>query len=306
MKYDIHVNPLNPVEYLACCGVFEIVARFDGLATSYWPTAAPPRLVVESSIAEPDIVASIIKTCTSQERWVPIEVGDTNNVIRVDVIFDYGEANHTFKLDWWYETLTKKTLAESNLKESDKAKKNSAWKMYSGQQTVESIIKNANKDRKGMVETCKQIARSLSAPTLSSLVSAYAGMTGRFAFDPRASRNALDVGYSPDALDLPVPTYPFAELLAAVAIQHFFPNRTRQASGLDSTRGWSRKNRIVLFHYGLWRESLPITLARAFAANALGDAEKTISLMQSEREERGRKPLLYYNLSISTPTTLKR
>ena len=29
MKYDIQVNPLNPVEYLACCGVFEILARFD-------------------------------------------------------------------------------------------------------------------------------------------------------------------------------------------------------------------------------------------------------------------------------------
>jgi CRISPR-associated protein Csb3 len=305
MEYDIQVNPLNPVEYLACCGMFEIVARFDGIATSYWPTDVPPRFVIESLIAESDIVASIIKTCTNQDRWTPVEVGDTNNVIRVDVTFSCGGVDHTFKLDWWYETLTKETLIQSDLKESEKSEKNSAWKMYSGNQTVEGIIKNA-KDRKGMVETCKQIAQPLSAPTLSSILSAYAGMTGRFAFDPRASRSALDVGYSPDALDLPVPTYPFAELLAAVAIQHFFPNRTRQASGLESTRGWSRKKRIALFNYGLWRESLPITLARVFASNALGDTEKAISLMQSRREERGRKPLVYYNLSISTPTALKR
>lgn len=306
MQYDINVNPLNPVEYLACCGVFEILARFDGLATSYWPTNSPPRFVVESSIAEADIMSSIINTCTSQERWIPITSGGTNNVIRVDVSFACGEVDHSFNLDWWYETLTKETLSQSNLKESEKSERNSAWKMYSGNQTVEGIIKNAKKDRKGMVETCKKIAQSFSTPTLSSLLSAYDGMTGRFAFDPRASRSALDVGYSPDGLDLPVPTYPFSELLAAIAIQYFFPNRTRQATGLESTRGWSRKNRIALFHYGLWRDSLPVSLARVFAANALGDTERTISLMLSKREERGRKPLLYYNLSVATPTTMTR
>jgi len=53
VKYDVQVNPLNPVEYLACCGVFEILARFDSNATAWWELEPHPRFWLESKIDEP-------------------------------------------------------------------------------------------------------------------------------------------------------------------------------------------------------------------------------------------------------------
>ena len=69
MKYDIQVNPYNPVEYLACCGVFEILTRFDATATSKWSVEKQPRFSIESEIEEAELLRCLKDTLTDWSQW---------------------------------------------------------------------------------------------------------------------------------------------------------------------------------------------------------------------------------------------
>jgi CRISPR-associated protein Csb3 len=84
----------------------------------------------------------------------------------------------------------------------------------------------------------------------TDLINSAAYLESRFGIDTRSSWNALDVGFSPHAQDLPVRTYPFAEMLAAFGLQGFrpreLPNRT--------------------YEYVLWRQLLPSIVARTASA----------------------------------------
>ena len=73
MKYDIQVNPFNPVEYLACCGVLEILARFDSQATSYWELEPQPHLWLERAIDESDLLQSLRQTLGDWNEWQTTE-----------------------------------------------------------------------------------------------------------------------------------------------------------------------------------------------------------------------------------------
>jgi hypothetical protein len=96
--------------------------------------------------------------------------------------------------------------------------------------------------------------------------------TGRFRFDPRSLGDPLDTGYSANDLKKfkdptyqPVKNYLFAELLATIAVQFFFPNRTNQSRGVESIRGWTNRNKKATFLYGvrhsLFRYLVPHPLA---------------------------------------------
>jgi CRISPR-associated protein Csb3 len=309
MKYDIQVNPLNPVEYLACCGVFEILARFDADATSWWKLEPQPRFWIESKIDEASLLRCLTDTLANWSEWQTSENKTSDDLISEDEEADeqvieelaeeYDEANpaeeegnegirlnlsfylndqvEELKMDWWYETLTPQK----------RIKAKSAWKMYAGQQTAEKISRD-------MATQAAQLFKK-NPITLTDLIKLSAGMTGRFGFDPRSSRNALDTGYSPNDLKLPIATFPFAELLTAIAAQHFFPQRTQQAKGITSSRGWIAND---LFRYALWKTPLPITLARMAAIGAAINKDDVIPL-RAERANRDK----YSNFRMATMTT---
>src|ERR1700748_3424890 len=69
MRYDVQVNPLNPVEYLACCGVFEILSRFDASATSWWENEPGHAFWIESEIDEASILACLKETFSDWSQW---------------------------------------------------------------------------------------------------------------------------------------------------------------------------------------------------------------------------------------------
>ena len=289
MKYDIQVNPTNPVEYLACCGVFEILSRFDGSATSWWEIEPQARFWIESEIDEASILACLKETFSDWSQWrspeeenqsdEPLtakneeetdeeqsgEEDEGNEGILLNPQFSLNDKTITLALDWWYETLTT----------DKKIKRKSAWKMYAGRQTAEKISRD-------MTGEAAQLLKESSVGSLTELIKLSAGMTGRFGFDPRSSRNALDAGYSANDSKLPVATRPFAELLTTIAAQHFFPQRNRQSGGITSSRGWIANN---VFWYALWTTPLPITLARMAASGAAVSRDGVIPL-QVERANR--------------------
>jgi hypothetical protein len=279
-RIEIHATPLNPVQYLACCGVFEIVARFDTRATAHWTTNASPAFEIASKINEADALQCVSNAITDWDCWRTVTFGD--ETVCLDVSFTLNGEVRTVSLDWWYEYLN----PDGRIKEK------SAWKMYAGQQTAEGITK-------GMSSVAAGLVMSAQLSTFSQVIGLNCGMTGRFGLDPRSSRNALDAGYSANDLKLKIATYPFAEVLALIGAHHFFPHRTRQSAGIESTRGWIDKG---TFQYGLWTATLPIALARAAASCAPVDDESNLVPMQSDRGSRDK----YSNLTMATPTTLKR
>ncbi len=276
----IHVVPQNPVQYLACCGIVEITSRFDIAATSQWVVLPQPEFIVETLLAEDSLVSCLVRTFTDWKNWTLVEMDDAQ-VTRLDITFNLNGERRTLTLDWWYETLN----PEGEIKKS-------AWKMYAGNQKCDDLSQK-------MVQAAKETTISRPPKKLSELIELYQGMTGRFGFDPRSSRNALDAGFSANDLDLPVSTYPIAEMLAMIGVQHFFPHRTREASGNESTRGWIARN---VFQYGLWTILLPISLARVAASCAAFEGESMLLAMQSLRASRDK----YSNLTMASPTTLRR
>ncbi len=275
----IGVNPRNPVQYLACCGVFEIVARFDAGAAGKWIVDFPTGFVIESKFEEASLLDCLTRSLADWSCWSAKD-SKTGETVGLNVVFDLMGESITLCLDWWYETLDGLS----------KIKEKSAWKMYAGNQTVYGISSE-------MVRKAGELSAGTPPETLTNLISLKTGMKGRFGLDPRSSRNALDAGFSANDLNLPVETYPFAETLAVLGAQLFFPHRTRQSRGNQSTRGWIEKG---AFRYGAWTIALPIMLARMAASCAGFEDEESIVALRSARASRDK----YSNLSMASHAKL--
>ncbi len=275
------------------CSLFgmllEILARFDADAVSWWELDAQPRCWLESAIDENRLLQSLTQTLGHWSEWQTSEsaapemnesdsdlnedsedetdeaVQEGNEGLRLNPTFHLHDRHESFKLDWWYETLSPdKTIKEK-----------SAWKMYAGQQTAEKISRD-------MTTAAGALWQANQSATISALLNLSAGMTGRFGFDPRSSRNALDTGFSANDLNLPIATYPFAELLAGIGAHYFFAHRTRQGGGITSARGWIEDD---VFLYALWQTPLPIALAR-LAATGTAIQHGQLILLEAGRARR--------------------
>ncbi len=250
-QISIPCLPANPVDYLACCGLADILARMDRTALTHWRTTAPLGFVMESTLTEANYLAILLATLRDTERWKFVPVLETDEPSRIEVDFiAEGRPRFTVPLDWWYETLS----------QAGEIAEKSAWKMYAGQQTVQKIV----------TDMLKEAASMPQPASIAELLAARAPMSGRFGFDPRSSRDALNAGFSSNDLGLPVDTYPFAELLVTFGAGAFFPGRCGRAGDLSSARGWrGRGEGRAGFAYHLWPSPLPVVLAR-LAAGPVG------------------------------------
>lgn len=274
----IPCQPANPVDYLACCGLADLLARLDRTARTHWRTTAPLAFVMESTLTEAEFLATLLATFRTASRWNFIPVYDSEEPARIEVEFTpEGRDAFTVALDWWYETL---------MPTGDIAEK-SAWKMYAGQQTVRKITTD-------MIE---QAAAMPVPATLAALITVKAPMSGRFGFDPRSSRDAINAGFSSNDLGLPVDTYPYAELLVTFGAATFFPSRCGRAGDLTSARGWrGRGETRAGFAYHLWPSPLPALLAR-LAASPVGTPGAPLLLAGRATRKN------YSNFLLAQPTT---
>lgn len=276
----IPCNPANPVNYLACCGLFDLLARMDGGALGWWQTKVPVAFLLESEVTAGEFEATVLHTLCSAACWEFVRSAESEAPVRVVARFTPpGKPTFGVSLDWWLET------AEQDGRIRDK----SAWKMYAGQQTIEGIIADM------LVEAAKLRTGLRPGMSLADLLDQSVEMTGRFGFDPRASRNALDVGYSPNDLHLPVRTFVFAELLATFGLHSFFPARCGPAGRLQSTRGWRGTDDGEAekgFAYCLWPEPMLIALARLAAARPSLTGQRTLFSPRAMRKN-------YSNLTLA-------
>jgi hypothetical protein len=256
---EIPTNPFNPVNYLACCGLFDLIARMDKDALGWWNSEKPVRFCLQTRFSEPDLLRSLLSSLRTLERWNFFPNKENPTAIFVSFASPDGKEIEV-PLDWWLET------ADLDGTIMDK----SAWKMYAGQQTVTGITTD-------MVAMAAELVGTLTEmSSIVALLEIKTAMTGRFGFDPRASRNALDVGYSPNDLHMPVETYVFAEQMAMFGVNSFFPARCSQPGSLSSTRGWTGRDDSSDetgpykkgFSFRLWSSKIPIALARVHAVTS--------------------------------------
>jgi CRISPR-associated protein Csx14 len=88
----------------------------------------------------------------------------------------------------------------------------------------------------------------------SKLLDEKTPMKGRLGFDPSASWEALDVGFSPDEQEIPVRTSPATEMLAAIGLQRCRP------IPVEDERRW--------FAYHVWDSPLDIAVVPAAMVGA--------------------------------------
>jgi len=284
-QIEIACNPANPVNYLACCGIFDLLSRMDSAALGHWETPSPIRFTLRTVVSEADLGATIVRGLCSPQSWRFIAPTDSKEVVGVEVSFTPA-ASTTFSvaMDWWYETL----------KPDSKIDEKSSWKMWAGNQTVKQILEER------LIPGCDVLRQAGKTSSLQSLLDASYPLRGRFGFDPYSSINALDLGWSPNDLGVPAPTRPFAEILASMGAASFFPSRTGRPDDFGSTRGWhQRTKREQGFHYVLWNRPIPVTLAR-WAALRPQHAEAR-GFFAARVKSRGE----YANLISAKPSTIR-
>jgi hypothetical protein len=260
---EIRCNAANPVLYLACCGLFDLLARIDPDTLGYWQAPAPAAFHLESGLNEAEFLDTLLGAFCTPTRWRFLPEGAAEPTLVTAAFTPPGKEPFVVPLDWWFET------AELDGAIAEK----SAWKMFAGQQTVRKITED-------MVSEAARLRQRGRLPTdFTSLLACEVEMSGRFGFDPRSSRSALDVGFSSNDLGLPVNTAPFAELLAVFGLASFFPGRAGRAGKLSSSRGWRDRQKQTEkeeasepgFRYRLWPRPLPVALARVAAARSDAD-----------------------------------
>lgn len=235
------VDPTNPGQFFACCGLLELADRL-------WPGAEGwfenPEFRVACVGSLHALLEVLVSTPPTQPPPEPSGLMRLPNGVAVKPLlaplwfsFDGGDRIGLVLDSWMTIRLDKGEVV---------AAANPPWNFWSGQQTPLRIwnpLRNA----------LAKLLKSLDPSQAHTLFEQREFLTGRFGFDPGPAWNALDVGFSPNEQGIRVKSSPAVELLAAVGVQRFRPRMADRNS----------------FDYCTWGIPLPPSAAAAAAAGAI-------------------------------------
>jgi CRISPR-associated protein Csx14 len=230
----VPLDPMNPGQFFACCGLFDLLAHGDGdvLARFEADEAMPRRatFVVHGMNGELATVLKRLKDAKaiavgpeSLEQW-NLWTGPNGSdraapeASILPVQLQVG--GRLLLLDWWLNEFWDGT---TNLK------------CWAGQVKSGTLIS----ELLGIIEPDTQPKDLFTAKTMSK---------SKFGIDPRSAWNALDFGFSPNEHNKDAATYPIVEVLGALGLQSFRPSLSRRRST-----------------YHLWLTDLPLIVARLAA-----------------------------------------
>lgn len=190
-SYPIEFDPLNPAQFLACCGMFELLASMnpDVLACFKRDSSHARRVCFQLYGVD---AAGLSDTISSLKKANATAIDDFSGgeaPVKLDI-----PGMFPFTLDWWL-------LPERN--------KKSKFKLWAGNQKTLDLVKDMLYAEWGSLD--------------NGLLEYRYPMSGRFGLDPRSAWNTLDFGSSPNTQSRDVYSYPAAEMLAAVGLQGFRP-----------------------------------------------------------------------------------
>jgi CRISPR-associated protein Csx14 len=231
------VDPTNPGQFFACCGLLELADRLWGGAEG-WFDGKTFSVVTPGNLY--DLLCALTKTpaieMTKLDNGIIVKPLIAPLQLRVECGRPF-----CFTLDAWMSIRRDKGEVA--------ALANRPWNFWSGQQTSFGIWK---KLRAALVMQIKTL--EVDGRDFEGLFSHRDLLSGRFGFDPGAAWKALDVGFSPDTQQIPVASSPAAELLAAVGLQRFRPRLSDDRSS---------------FYYATWGQPLAPSVASAAACGVV-------------------------------------
>jgi CRISPR-associated protein Csx14 len=210
----IPMDPMNPGQFFACCGLWELFDLRGARAMAHFEVnERRPRqaeFVLESD-------GELLLAATVGElHEAKVEASQHEEKSIAPIRIGYGG---TFlELDWWLDRFRETAQG---------------LKCWAGQQTSFSIA--------------SELVRLLPTTADEALLNYRAMTTTRFGVDPRSAWNAADVGYSPNEHQQESATFPAVEMLAAVGLGGFRPERRRRERE---------------YSYALWPVPLPRAVAR--------------------------------------------
>jgi CRISPR-associated protein Csb3 len=245
----IAVDPTNPGQFFACCGLLELADRFWNGAEGWFepgefclnatsvsePTAPAAGQSIRGAHAAnaPDPLATLIAAI----RHAPFEKDDPNDPL-------YGEetvaplklkGDFNLRLDWW----------------NDSRASGDTFKTWAGRQEVVRIARSMHAALDPELHRTKTLLRHAA---LLVDVNDARKTAAPFYFDSRAASQAgnIDVGFSTDAQGMSVPVFAAVEFLCLVGLQRCRP----QESG---------EGRDRVYSYFTWPRDSPLSPAVAAA-----------------------------------------
>jgi CRISPR-associated protein Csx14 len=227
----LDVDLRNPGQFFACCGLLELASRlWPGSEGWFAGEGSRAAFHIATHSGHNDPLGEIVRKLCETNDLVAIAKDEAIEKLQADrqpvVLLPFD-----LRLDWWLDSYG----------EGDK----SELKVWAGQQTP---VRNVN----GLRSAWREIIERPLNTSAERLFSQRWPTSGRFGFDPSASWEALDVGFSPDEQGIPVLTSPATEILGAIGLQRCRP------VPIEGKRRW--------FSYHVWRWPLDIAVAPAAVA----------------------------------------
>ena len=298
---QLAVDARNPGEYLAVCGLVEVLGRYDTNATSAWrratgvlpslPSAAADVCEIEAAIDEDAVAAELAKQLGTKDAWKAIT--ENGRVPLADSIggwcggIELSLADRgVVVVDHWYEWahVSHGRIVQRLEKRDGKSR----WKFWAGQQDEASVKKGVYKpSKRGIAGLCLDLvdaAASLSpVQRLQDLVSLTSPGSSRINLDAATTRSSIDRGISANDAKNGGSSMrrPALELLAAIGLSSFFPPRHQGHAVPHGVVGVRKR----IFTYCTWSPHTPLALARmaargvAVAPFELVKREATIGMM---------------------------
>ncbi len=216
-SFSVNVDPTNPGQFFACCGLLELADRL-------WPGAEgwfePEGRVfsVATNGKFKCILDFLVRVSPREVLNVESNGLEVRPMIAILALQLDGEKTGEFLLDSWTRIVLRKGVAQ--------VQGQPPWNFWSGQQTSLGIWCGL---RAALSKQMKTVDLATSIDPFSQRLL----QGGRFGFDCGPAWNALDVGFSPNEQDMEVESSPLVELLAAVGLQRFRPVLNADRDGFD-------------------------------------------------------------------------
>lgn len=267
---QLTIDARNPAEYLAVCGLLEVLSRYDANATSVWrrqtgmlpslPLAAVDVCEVNAGIDEAAVAVELAEHLGSKDAWKAI----TQNG-RVPLVDSVGRwcggielvlpSKQVVVADHWYERAHVEGIEIVGKRGTRDGK--SRWKLWAG--------KHEERGAGGLAaDLVASVPQGFAPRSLNDLLRAppVVGSSG-YKLDPATTRSSIDRGISANDAKKAggERVRPLLELLAAVGASTFFPPRREGKNAPHGVVGVRKR----VFTYGTWSTHLPLALARMAA-----------------------------------------
>jgi CRISPR-associated protein Csb3 len=278
---QLAIDARNPGEYLAVCGLLEVLSRYDENASSAWrratgvlpslPSAAADVCEVNADIDEATVAAQVGQQLGSKDAWKAIT--ENGRVPISDSVGGWCGAlefslpeKPVVVVDHWYEC-----AHASNgriVQRLEKRDGKSRWKFWAGKQDEASIKKGSYsaslRGIAGLSLDLVETAQLSSVKKLQDIIAFTSPGASRLNLDAVATRSSIDRGISAnDAAKSGGSSLgrPALELLAAIGLSTFFPPRREGDNAPHGVVGVRKR----VFTYCTWSPHLPLALSRMAA-----------------------------------------